>query len=51
MCECVERTHALQQRAVVHISAGAVAAVTGNVVDTHSILTHLWLETFALIHI
>lgn len=44
-------TNALQQRAVVNISTGAVAAVSRDVVDTHSILTNLWLETLTLIHI
>lgn len=45
------RTHTLQQRAVVDVAAGAVAAVPGDVVDTHAVLAHLRLETFALVHI
>lgn len=45
------RTDALQQRAVVDVSAGAVAAVSRYVVDTHAVLTHLRLEAFALVHI
>lgn len=47
----VLRTDTLQQRAVVDVSTGAVAVVSGDVVDTHSVLTHLWMETFTLIHI
>ena len=50
VCVCV-RTDTLQQRAVVDVSTGAVAVVSGDVVDTHSVLTHLWMEAFTLIHI
>lgn len=45
------RTDTLQQRVVVHVSTGAVAVVSGDVVDTHAVLTNLWMEALTLVHI
>lgn len=50
-CVCMCVTDTLQQRAVVNVSAGAVTAVPGDVVDTHSVLTHIGMETLTLVHI
>lgn len=52
MCVCVcVPTNTLQQRAVVDVSVGAVAAVPGDGVHTHAIPTHIGVETLTLVHI
>lgn len=43
--------YALEQGAVEHVSAGAVAAEAGDVVHTDSVLTDLWAKALALVHV